>query len=174
MAAYKLTLDGGLLRESVLLPAIQTLKTWESEGKIEIFESDRVKEAPAAYGWPGAPKPTIQTPRHRGAKRQAGGSSFQSLALVLYPSRDPQRLNMTEVNDVAHLLRHQSSGNNIFVTNNLKTFMEGGKRERLQTLFKIMVLTPDEAVAVLRESESWEVSEPTDKKERSTEKRGSR
>jgi hypothetical protein len=155
----KLTLDGGLLRESVLLPAIRTLKKWETEGKIELFEADRAKETRSSpnIGWPGAPPPAKPHTRFKAAKKSAsGGVSFQQISAVLFPQRDPHRLNMTEVNDVAHLLRHHSMGNTMFVTTNAQNFILEGKRELLQAIFKIMIMTPDEAVMVLQKSHDLE------------------
>jgi hypothetical protein len=151
----KLTMDGGLLRENSLLPAVKTLKAWETEGRIEIFESDRPKPAPgsAAFGWPGAPGPARSHFRFRGTRKtESGGISFQRVSAVLFPLRDPQRLNMTEVNDVAHLIRHHSLGHAIFITTNSKNFITEGKRERLQVAFKISILTPEEAVTALESS----------------------
>jgi len=152
----KLTLDGGLLRDAVLLPAVRTLKMWESEGKVEMFESDRAKGSTQS-SWPGAPKvqPAPST-RFRSSRRtEAGGLSFQRISLVIFPRRDPHRLNMTEVNAVAHLMKHHALGHSIFVTNDSDSFISEGKRERLKSAFKIVILTPEEAVGSLSESETW-------------------
>jgi hypothetical protein len=149
----KLTFEGGLLREQNLLPAVRTLKALEAEGKIEIFETDRAKETKAAsnaaYNWPGAaPRST----KSRAPRRPAAGAvSFQNLSAVLFPQRDAHRLNITEVNNVAHLLNHHTSGRTIFVTKNAEVFLADGKRERLATL-KIIVLTPEETVVALEQS----------------------
>lgn len=71
------------------------------------------------------------------------------MSAVLFPLRDPQRLNMNEINDVTHLLRHHTLGHTIFVTTNAQNFIVEGKRERLHSLFKILVLTPEETVVAL-------------------------
>lgn len=158
----KLTLDGGLLREGVLLPAIRTLKSWETEGRIELFESDRAKERPAArtQGWPGGPSPSRPHSRFRAPRKlDSKGISFQQISAVLFPMRDPHRLDRIEVNDVAHLLRHHSLGHAIFVTNNEKNFIADGKRERLEAAFKILILTPEETVQALSESGSIDQTE---------------
>ena len=149
----KLTFDGGLLREQNLPPAIRTLKALEAEGKVEIFETDRAKEtkaaANAAYNWPGAPP---RTTKSRSPRRPAAGAiSFQNISAVLFPQRDSHRLNMTEVNCVAHQLHHHTAGRTIFVTRNTEVFLSGGKRERLAQL-KIIVLTPEETVVALEQS----------------------
>ena len=57
---HKLTVDGGLMREHVLAPAVAILKNWQLEGKIEIIESDRSATANQNPGWPGAPRGTSE------------------------------------------------------------------------------------------------------------------
>lgn len=152
----KLTLHGGILREHTLSAAVHTLKALQSEGKVELFESDRAKEAKAvAYGWPGGTPSAPPARRYRSQKRHdpAGGPSFQMVSLVLFPHRDPHRLDLKEINDVSHLLRHVSLKHEIFVTTDTANFISGGRRERLLSAFKIVVLTPDETVAAVRESQ---------------------
>lgn len=151
----KITLDGGLLRASVLLPAVRVLRAWEAAGKVELFESDRAKAAPTAAWAPPSPSRGRFPARARVARKSSasGGASFQSFSSVLFPSRDPQRLNIGEVNDVAHLLRHHSLGHSLFVTTNVDNFIADGKREKLLAAFKLIVLTPDEAVQVLEQSD---------------------
>ncbi|MBI4405800.1 MAG: hypothetical protein HY537_16700 [Deltaproteobacteria bacterium] len=152
---YKVTIDGGLLRNSVLLPAVQTLKAWEADGKIEIFESDRAKEVNVPYTWPGATPQAKNRPRFRAPRKmKASDVSFQQISSVLFPQRDPKRLNLNEINDVAHLLSHRALGHSIFVTTNMG-FIADGKRERLMSVFKIVVLTPDEAVSALMSTQPW-------------------
>lgn len=148
----KLTLDGGLLRENLMLPAVRTLKTWEEQGRIELFESDRAKEvaaAPKGYNWPGAK--TVTSKAKVARKTDSGPVSFRGISSVLFPHRDAHRLSIAEVNDVAHLLRHYSQGRTIFVTTNTENFIEDGRRERLAAL-KIIVLTPEEAILALEQS----------------------
>lgn len=158
--SYKLTLDGGLKNAVPPLPAITTLKAWEAEGKVEIFEADRVKEA-VTQGWPGqTPTSVIGRPwggRGRPApkKNAASTSAFNQMSSVLFPHRDVHKLDMAQLNDVSHLIRHQTLGNSIFVTCNTRDFIEQGKREKLQATFKIVVMTPDEVVSQLRETEGW-------------------
>jgi hypothetical protein len=151
-------LDGGLLRENVLLTAVKTLKNWEAEGRIELFEADRAKESPSSqtFGWPGAPPPPRAPSRFRGPKKSSPGSlSFQEMSNVLFPGRDPHRLKMNEVNDVAHLVRHHSLGHTFFVTTNVESFMAKGKREYLKAKFQIVVLTPEETVLALEKLEGF-------------------
>lgn len=144
---YKLTLDGGILREAVLSPSVKILKQWEAEGKVELFESDRAKTNDGPT-WAGS---------RRGAhgfnvfrKTDPGNISFQRVAAVLFPKRDPNRLNMTEVNEVAHIIRHHTMGRSIFITNNVAVLIADGKREGLKTAFQIVVSTPEEAVSALQ------------------------
>lgn len=157
----KLTLDGGLLRDNVMLPAVRTLKDWEAAGKIEIFETDRAKEVASsskgAYNWPGARTVTAKSKVAR--KTESGSVSFLGISSVLFPHRDAHRLNIDQVNDVAHLLRHHSQGRTIFVTTNAENFIADGRRERLAAL-KIIVLTPEETILALENEKSLAVAAP--------------
>lgn len=152
VTVFKLTVEGGLLRESNPSPAMQALKALESQGKAEIHETDRERNPGVHIGWPGGPPPVKPKSRFRAVKKTSGGVSFQALASMLFPSRDPSRLTMTEVNCVSHLLAHHAAGRSIFVTNNAAIFLDGGRREKLMSAFKIVVLTPAEAVKVLHDS----------------------
>lgn len=160
---YKLTLDAGLMRAPVLLPAVNVLKAWESEGKIEIFEADRAKEATNTLnpGWPGAAKPPTRSawPGARAKaqkKNDSGAASFQRISAVLFPHRDSHRLSITEVNAVAHLQRHVTNARSVFVTSNTRDFIDDGRRERLNTVFKIVVMTPEETVTMFQKTHSWD------------------
>jgi len=142
-----LTLDGGLLREATLLPAVRTLANWQAEGKIELFECDRISAVAAPVA---SSRMAGMQSRYRGPRRGSStGPSFQRISSVLFPRRDPSRLNMTEINDVAHLVHHYSLGHAMFVTTNVKDFIADGKREHLKAAFNLLVFTPDEAVGAL-------------------------
>lgn len=155
--SYKLTIDINLMNEPTALPSIEKLKAWKDEGKIELIEA----EPPAgAFRAPEPPKPV---PTSRGGrfatwgrvKKVTGSIAFNNVAAVLFPQKNSQKLSMGEVNDVAHLIKHHGSKNELFVTGNLKDFIEEGKRERLKSAFGILALTPDEAVAMLTNLEGW-------------------
>jgi len=154
---YSVTLDGGLLREHTLLPAVRKLKDWAAQGKIRLFETDRADDSVSVSksGWPGEQRARPSRGHRSLKKMDSAGASFQRIAAVLFPVRDPNRLSMTEINDVTHLLRHHSLGHSLFVTTNERNFISEGKRERLQAAFNIAVVTPDEAVRFLTASESW-------------------
>lgn len=158
---YRLTIDVNLMHADPIAPAMTTLKRWKSEGMIDLIEAEPSRsEREPAYGWPGAPTKPIDTnnPRRGGrnpVKRDAGASNFKSLAAVLFPYKDSQKLNMGEINDVAHLLKHHGSKNELFVTINQKDFIEAGKREQLKAAFGIIAMTPDEAVQMLSKIEGW-------------------
>lgn len=153
----QVTVEGGLMRERELHPSLKILKDWEAQGKIEIFEADRARASEINTlnpGWPGGPKPQIPARRQRTlSKKSTGGISFQEISNVLFPSRDSTKLNMTEVNCVAHLLRHHTAGRAFFITTNSKDFISDGKQARLLAAYKITVLTPDEAVFVIENYE---------------------
>ena len=71
--------------------------------------------------------------------------------------RDAHKLNMAELNDVTHLIRHLNQGRNIFVTRNSKSFIDQGKREQLQSAFRISAMTPEEVVDRLSKQEGWTI-----------------
>jgi hypothetical protein len=162
--ATKITIDMNLMEPGLGIPAMDTLRRWKDEGKIELVEADRaaaVKEQP--YNWPGAPPKREESSekvwkggRGRSGKMQESGkANFKSIASILFPGKDPLRLNMGEINGVAHLIRHHLIKSEIFVTGNAKDFIEGGRREVLRSHFGIVVMTPDEAVQMLAEANGW-------------------
>ncbi len=155
---YKLTVDINLMHETAPIAAMDKLKRWKSEGKIDLIEASPPREA--AFSWPGTPPKYSNNPRDnrsrgRVKKEPSGGPNFKTVAAVLFPNKDSQKLSMTEINDVAHLVKHHSSKNEFFVTHNLKDFIEGGKRERLKNSFGIIAMTPAEAVETLSKIEGW-------------------
>lgn len=160
---YKITLDAGLINAVPPIKEIDVLKAWEAEGKLEIHEADRAKEAPATVqqGWPGAaPSASGQRPwggrgRPPQKKNSATATAFNQLSAILFPYKDSHKLDMSQINNVARLIRHQNLENNIFVTLNKQDYIEAGKRESLGAALKIIVMTPDEAVAMLKETEGW-------------------
>lgn len=162
LVSYKLTLDGGLMREYSLAPAVATLKAWQAEKKIEIFETDRpdVTDTPQS-GWPGARATPVEKPwgakRRPPPKNPAAASMFGRMSAVLFPMRDTHKLSISEINDVSHLVRHLTLGRTIFVTRNAASFIEQGKREKLRSIFQVSVLTPEETVAYLSKEEGWKV-----------------
>jgi len=160
---YKITIDINLMHAAPNIPGMDTLKRWMSEGKIELIEAEPPKvEKAIPYGWPGAPPKPVESrdPRLRGGRRiikkdPPGGASFKGVAAVLFPQKDAQKLNMGEINDVAHMVKHHISKNEIFVTHNRKDFIEEGKRTALKSAFGIVAMTPAEAVEMLTKIESW-------------------
>jgi hypothetical protein len=162
MVTYKLTIDINLLDVDPKVPAITTLKRWKEEGKIDLIEAEgnNVKR-PQAYGWPGAPPKPVEENRGRGnlrvrpKKDSASGPNFKNVAAVLFPHKDSQKLNMSEINDVAHLIKHHDSKNEIFVTKNNKDFIDEGRRELLRSYFGVVAMTPEEAVDMLSKTEGW-------------------
>lgn len=160
---YKLTIDVQLMNMEPAVTGMDVLKRWQTEGKIELVEAEppRVEKEPA-YNWPGAPpKPREEnrgfrgSPRARVKKEAPGEVNFKGVAAVLFPYKDSQKLNMGEINDVAHLVRHHNSKNELFVTANVKDFIADRKRERLKTSFGIVAMTPEEAVQMLGSIEGW-------------------
>ncbi|MBY0370590.1 hypothetical protein K2X33_07890 [bacterium] len=145
------------MREHSLSPALSTLKAWQIEGKIEILEVDRADPLPAAHNpWMGA-LPGREEKNVWGGKKRAlpkrdpkATARFGQIAAVIFPMRDTHRLNMSELNDVNHLLRHLTLERTIFVTQNNASFIDGGKRDQIFAALQISVMTPEEAVAHIK------------------------
>lgn len=158
---YKLTIDINLMHEDPKIPAMDALKRWKSEGKIALIEAAPPRVEPTARpSLPEVPPKAVATgfrgkSRTRINKQPAGAVSFKAVAAVLFPQKDSQKLNMGELNDVAHLVKHHGSKNEFFVTHNRQDFIEGGRRERLKASFGIIALSPEEAVALLSGIEGW-------------------
>ena len=146
------------------LPAMATLKRWTSEGKLELIESNPPKVA-TAYGWPGAAPKPAQDKSGRGFQKgrpgkitESGKATFESVASVLFPRKNSQKLQMNEINDIIHLIRHHASQNEIFVTGNLISFINDGRREQLKSYFDVVAMTPEETVQRLHEVEGWSIA----------------
>ena len=152
--AYTLTLDRNVSDNAKDGSPMSTLKRWQSEGKLKLVEAVGSGKPPA-YGWPGAPPKPAEPSRGRRIKKATPSADFRAVAAVVHPGKDSQKLNMSEVNDVAHLAQHLSNKNEIFVTSNLVTFIENGRRDRLRTALGIVVMTPEETVRSLIEMEGW-------------------
>jgi len=145
---YKLTIDRNLTNCSPELQAVSTLKRWKAEGKLNLIEAEAKANL---FSEKRALKPWQRGP----SKAGAGKAKFDHVASVLFPSRNVQKLNMLEINDVAHMIKHHGSGNEIFVTGNTENFIDGGRRERLKAVLGVIAMTPDEAVRMLSEIEGW-------------------
>lgn len=164
---YKLTIDSDLLNAKEKQPAVNLLVKWKTEGKLDLIETDpaKVEEDPRnpRTGWPGAPpqreeKPLPAWRGRRGAPKPGAGASikFADVASVLFPGKNSQKLSMTDINQVARIVRHHTGKNEIFVTGTPEVFIAGGRREHLKRVFGVIVMTPDETVKSLREMEGWD------------------
>ncbi len=151
---YKLTMQGSLLEDSAGVSSIQTLKRWREEGKIDLVDAN-----PAKGAVPISRNPEIDAGgRRRIPSRkiaESGKANFKAVAAAIFPGKDPLKLDMTEINNVAHLIKHHASKNEIFVTADTRSFIEGGRRESLKAQFGILAMTPDEAVRMLCELQGW-------------------
>ncbi len=155
--SYKFTIDRNLLNQTPAIAAMEVLKRWASEGKLELVEAEPknpIREAPVVvepvanrFGRGKFHKTTKSSPSAK--------ARFEQMAAILFPFRDTHRLNRLEINDVSHLVVHQVSGNKIFVTSNKEIFIAGGRRESLRSAFGVLAMTPDEAVGMLKGEEGW-------------------
>jgi hypothetical protein len=144
----RLTIDKDLMNQVPPVKGMTILQRWKKEGRLELFEAEPSPDRP-----PQVVAPTDFTTRHKpqNSRSSSGKSAFAKLAPVVFPFRDKSRLNMTEVNDVAHIARHSQSGNEYFVTGNESLI---GRRERL-ALHGVIAMTPEEAVKSIARNEGW-------------------
>jgi hypothetical protein len=49
-----------------------------------------------------------------------------------------------------------TNARSVFVTSNTRDFIDDGRRERLNTVFKIVVMTPEETVTMFQKTHSWD------------------
>ncbi len=154
---YKLTLDVDLTQPEVKVEGMDQLKKWQSEAKIELYEANVNKDKkPEGTPAPVERKMYGRDPRRPSAKKdQSGKADFRSVAAIIFPSRDPLKLNINEINNVAHVIKHHANKYEIFVTANEKVFIENGRREKLKGAFGILTMTPVEAVRMLGQMQGW-------------------
>ncbi len=151
---YKLTVQGGLLEIGDDATAMKTLKRWREEGKVDLIDTNPPRDAVAPVRKPE----TDGSGRRRVNNRRASDSgkvSFKAVAAAIYPGKDPLKLDMAEINSVAHLIKHHTSKNEIFVTADVKSFIAEGRRELLKAQFGILAMTPEETVQALSELQGW-------------------
>lgn len=148
---YKLTIDIDLMEPNTPIPAMDTLKEWETAGKVVLVRAQPLRSAEDnVYGGPpSAPKPFGRNSRPQKKKAEPGAIPFAAMVAILYPDKSAHKLDMVELNDVVHIITHYVSKNELFVTRNRKSFIDQGKRERLRSAYGIIVLTPEEAVQIL-------------------------
>ncbi len=162
--SYKLTIDANLMDQNLNVLGMEQLKKWKASGHLDFVVADQAAPKKEAYGWPGAPPKPPEPSKSNWSKRSKAGlgkiadsgkACFTSVAAILFSGKDPQKLSMGEINNIAHLIKHHSSKNEIFVTGNTKSFIEDGRRERLKNSFGIIVMTPAETVQMLGKMENW-------------------
>jgi len=152
-----LTIDIGLMTPPLKNTAMTVLQRWEHEGKLALIAADRRAISPDSPAPQRSAEPRSNwAPSSRSKKMaESGNAKFKSIAGVLFPRRDAQKLNMTEINQIAHLIKHHSSKNDIFVTENPSYFAEERYRELLKVYFGIVVMSPEETVGAMERSKSW-------------------
>lgn len=160
---YKLTIDVDLMEAVPDVPGMAILKQWKEEGRIGLVDAAASKSLrQPVYTWPGAPTPLKSDNKPMWGRRhqaviikKSGKADVKSISAILFPNTDHSRLNMDQINSVAHLLKHHSTKNEIFVTLNKKDFIDEGRREILQAQLGIVVMTPEETVQSLRKLQGW-------------------
>lgn len=152
----KLTLDAGL--RNMDTPEIKTLKKWEQDNLVALFDADRSANPTAprkqAYTWPGASPSAPPAPRASQRSQSSNRSKqgqFKQIAALVHQGKNIEKLDMVSINFVAHLLVHLNSERDYFVTQNSEIFLDSNKPERLKSAFGIVVLSPKDAVELLVE-----------------------
>lgn len=153
---YKLTIDVDLMLPELKNTAMDQLKKWQSEEKIELFEANVSKgKKSGGIATPSERKMYGRDTRRPAKKDQSGTADFRNVAAIIFPTRDPLKLNINEINNVAHIIKHHANKHEIFVTANEKVFIENGRREKLKGAFGIITMTPVEAVRTLSQLQGW-------------------
>jgi len=73
----------------------------------------------------------------------------ERLKTIMFPNVDFSILNeknQGRLADIDHLLGHILEKRDYFITSNTKDFIDKGKREKLRSLFGIVILTPEEFI----------------------------
>jgi hypothetical protein len=149
----RLTLDIGLSATSNVF--MDRLVQWQRDGRVELIEALPPRKKNEADSRVPARRKSYFTPSQSRSTPIAGSGkvTFLGLAGILFPGRDPAKLHMTELNDIILLIRHHSIRNDIFVTENTKSYIDDGHQESLKSAYGILAMTPEQAVRNLVEFE---------------------
>lgn len=148
------------------------LEHWRDEGKLEIVGAHRLKSEVAAYNNQSTKEKEASIPNvgepmvwnisdfsWGDANIKWGGDSdspeFKELAVVLFPTVAWDKLNKNQQSDVMHLMGHADCDSDIFVTNNIKDFINDGRREQLKAKFQIVTMTAEEVVSDFAAKYGW-------------------
>ncbi len=164
----KITIDTNLINSKQKLPAMNKLEQWRDEGKLEIVGTQRLKREVADYkndiasakeaSIPNVSEPMVWDISAWGeSKWGAEGEipEYKELAKTIFPTVPLDKLNQNQQNDVMHLMGHADCDSDIFVTSNIKDFINDGRREQLKAKFQIVTMTAEEVVADFSTRYGW-------------------
>ena len=146
---YKLTIDQNLMHEDC--KPMGVLKRWKNEGKIDLRDASRPQ------GYIDVSDSSNGKVKRRSGRGHPGGENFKAIASIVFPQKDPTKLELWEYNEVVHLSKHHERKNEFFVTRNTKIFVEDGKRERLKEVFGILIVSPEEVVELITKMQGWNI-----------------
>lgn len=170
----RLTIDTNCINIKQKIAAVNTLERWETEGKVKLSrtqrslsESRHEQARQKMLGRPNVGEPAVWDVSFLDSDAYLAppGPQFDELFSVLFPTLDPNMVSMehkrvpdgswtesSHVMDVMHLLAHESSGNQIFVTHD-KDFLRCA--QVLREKWNVVVMSPEDAVAHLQSEQGW-------------------
>lgn len=157
----RVTLDTGCINAKGRNRDLNILESWAQTGQIELQRTDtmlkelkgrhRVQKASSL-----APQPelfTLDASVLGGPDVLAGPDMSEELRRILFPTASA--LTANQERDVEHLFHHVRTGGDLFVTLNLNDFITHGRQDALR-LVGIWVVTPPQAVELLKEVHGWQ------------------
>ena len=157
----RITLDTGCINAKGRNPDLNVLEDWAQTGQIEFQHTDAMlKELRGEYrvqkasSLPAQPKLfTLDVSVLGGPDVLAGPDMNAELRRVLFPTANP--LTENQKRDVEHLFHHVRTGGDLFVTLNTNDFIAHGRQDIL-CLVGIWVVTPPQAVGLLKDAHGWQ------------------
>jgi hypothetical protein len=167
MDTLRLTIDTCCINAYGGEANVTILERWQQEGKLELVGTERLLQE-LARGRNEKRKEKARRMKNVGEPFVLEESVFDSgahwsgspapspmeIASVLFQRRFSD-LKPSDVGDILHLLAHHDGGSAIFVTNNSRHFIDGGRQQLLKERWAIEVMTPAEVVTYLRQQYNW-------------------
>ena len=157
----RITLDTSCINAKARNPDLNTLEDWAQTGKIELQRTDAMLKE--LKGEQRVQKASLLSPQPKlftlgvsvlgGSDVLAGPDKSEELRRLLFPTANP--LTENQERDVEHLFHHVRTGGDLFVTLNPNDFITHGRQDALR-LVGIWVVTPRQAVELLKEAHGWQ------------------
>lgn len=157
----RIALDTGCINAKGRNPDLNILENWAQTRQIEFQRTDAMLQelkgehrVQKAFSLPPQPKLfTLDVSVLGGPAVLAGPDMSVELRQILFPTASP--LTENQKRDVEHLFHHVRTGGDLFVTLNPNDFIEHGRQDTLR-LVGIWVVTPQQAVELLKEAHGWQ------------------